>query len=229
MLPSSNVLHCDAHLLVACKPPGVLAQPDHTGDADLTARGKAWLKAHEAAASEDPFLAPAHRLDRPASGVTALARTSAAARHLGRQFQERTVGKRYLAIVEGTGAGRGALEGYVAKTNATPRLTGPDDPEGRWARLQYQTLAKEDGLSLLLVRPETGRPHQIRLQLSGHGFPILGDLRYGAEGELDGRNLALHSHALAFEHPVEERRVSFSAKPPAAWPERFAEAIERVA
>lgn len=227
MLPRPNVLHCDAHLLVACKPPGVLAQPDHTGDADLIALGKAWLKEHEEAGA-DPFLAPVHRLDRPASGVTALARTSEAARHLARQFRERTVDKGYLAIVEGAGAGRGTIDGYIAKTDATPRLTDPDDPEGRWARLQYQTLAEKEGLSLLLVRPETGRPHQIRLQLADHGFPILGDLRYGAERELDGRNLALHSHAIAFEHPTEERRVSFAARPPETWPERFAEDVERV-
>lgn len=223
----TDVLHCDAHLLVACKPPGVLAQPDHTGDADLIVLGKTFIRGSEDAGA-DPFLAPVHRLDRPVGGVTALARTSEAAKHLARQFRERTVDKRYLAVIEGTGAGFGALDGYIAKTDRAPRLTGPDDPEGRWARLQYQTLAEKGGLSLLLVRPETGRPHQIRLQLADYGFPIQGDLRYGAERELDGRNLALHSYMLAFEHPAEERRVSFSANPPDTWPERFADDIGRL-
>jgi tRNA pseudouridine32 synthase/23S rRNA pseudouridine746 synthase/23S rRNA pseudouridine1911/1915/1917 synthase len=223
----TDVLHCDAQLLVVNKPPGVLSQPDRTGDADIAALGKAFLREHEGA-GEDPFLAPAHRLDRPAGGVMALARTSEAARHLARQFRERTVDKRYLAVVEGEGAGFGALDDYIAKTDATPRLTDPDDPDGRWARLQYQSLAEHDGLGLLLVRPETGRPHQIRLQLAERGVPILGDLRYGAERELDGQNLALHSYRLAVEHPAEERRVSFSAPPPATWPQRFGDDIERV-
>jgi tRNA pseudouridine32 synthase/23S rRNA pseudouridine746 synthase/23S rRNA pseudouridine1911/1915/1917 synthase len=206
----------------------VLSQADATGDTDIAAWGKAFLK-NERDGRGDPFLAPAHRLDRPAGGVMALARTPAAARALARQFRERTTDKRYLAVVEGEGAGLGTLDDYIAKPDATPRLTDADDPDGRWARLRYQTLSEKGGLSLFLVRPETGRPHQIRLQLAERGFPVLGDLRYGAEGELDGRNLALHSHALSVEHPAEERRVSFSAPPPATWPARFANAIERVA
>jgi tRNA pseudouridine32 synthase/23S rRNA pseudouridine746 synthase/23S rRNA pseudouridine1911/1915/1917 synthase len=225
----TDVLHCDAQLLVVCKPPGVLSQPDRTGDADIAALGKAFLREHEGAV-EDPFLVPAHRLDRPAGGVMALARTSEAARRLARQFRERTVDKRYLAVVEGTGAGLATLDGYVAKTDATPRLTDADDPEGRWARLHYQTLAEKEDLSLLMVRPETGRPHQIRLQLAERGFPILGDMRYGAEGELDGRNLALHSHRLAVEHPAgDQGRVSFSALPPETWPARFGEDVRGIA
>lgn len=226
MLSQENVLYRDRYLLVVNKPPGVLSQADRTGDTDLVAWGKAFLEKEQGAA--DPFLAPAHRLDRPASGVMVLVRSSAAARDLARQFRERLTDKRYLAVVEGTGAGRGTLEGYIAKTDRTPRLTGPEDPDGRYARLQYQVLAEEGGASLLLVRPETGRPHQIRLQLSECGFPILGDRRYGATQPLDGRNLALHSYFLAFEHPAEGRRLRMTAPPPPSWPERFTEAIARL-
>lgn len=226
-LADLNVLHTDRHLLVVNKPPGLLSQPDRTGDPDVVALGRALLK-KEKGTGGDAFLAPAHRLDRPASGVMALARTSRAARHLGRQFRERLTDKRYLAVVEGTGAGIGALEDYIAKSKATPRLTGPEDPDGRYARLTYQTLAEKDGLSLLLIQLKTGRPHQIRLQFVERGFPILGDYRYGARQPLDGRNLALHSYFLAFEHPTEERCSVFTAPPPASWPERFADDIQRL-
>lgn len=221
------MLHLDAQLLVVNKPPGVLSQADRTGDPDLVALGKAFLAEKEKAAGE-PFLAPAHRLDRPASGVLALVRTSEAARALGEQFRERLVDKRYLAVVEGEGAGRGTLTGYVAKAEGPPRLTRPGDAAGRYAELTYQTLAESEGLSLLLVRPHTGRSHQIRLQLSERGFPILGDFRYGAERRLDGQNLALHSYFLAFEHPTQERRATFSVPPPASWPERFQNDIDRL-
>ena len=225
-LSSHDVLHCDPQVLVVNKPPGLLSQADHTGDADLVTLGKAFLE--ESGAEGEPFLAPAHRLDRPASGVLVLARSSKAARHLTRQFRERLVDKRYLAIVEGTGVGFGTLEDYIAKSDATPRLTGPGDPEGRYARLQYQTLAEKEHQSLLLVQLETGRPHQVRLQLSERGYPILGDLRYGAQEPLDGRNLALHGYFLAFEHPQEARRVTFSSAPPGSWPEYFAADVQQL-
>lgn len=222
-----EVLFLDNHLLVVAKPPGLLVQADHTGDADLLTLGKAYLKAH----FDKPgnvFLGLVHRLDRPVSGVMVLARTSKAASRLAVQFRERTPTKRYLALVEGhPGAEAGERTDFLRKTYTKEHGTrvvvvGPDDPGGKRARLRWTRLATTRARlraerSLLDVALFTGRAHQIRVQLAALGTPIVGDLRYGARHEHDGRNLALHSYALALTHPVRRVPLRFTAPPPTPW------------
>lgn len=215
-LDDADILHVDDDLLVICKPPGVLSQADSTGDADVVARAKDWLRTNRSAGA-DPFVGLVHRLDRPASGVMVLALTSAAARDLSEQFQDRLVEKRYLAIVEGRVTGLGTCTGFIAKEGRDPKLVGPDHPGGKRAVLRWQALAPGDAASVVQVQLETGRPHQIRLQLAGEGHPILGDFRHGARTELDGRNLALHQILLRVEHPSTYRMLTLTAPPPDAW------------
>ncbi len=224
-----TVLHLDNHLLVIDKPPGLLAQADRTGDADVLSEGKAFLK-ERFGKSGEAYLGLVHRLDRPASGVMVLARTSKAARRLAEQFRRRLPEKRYLAIVEGACSGMETCIDYIAKENETIRRVPPDHPAGKRAELSYQALAQDAaaGLSLVMVRLKTGRPHQIRIQLSARGFPILGDLRHGATRELDGQNLALHAYLLRLEHPVRREMLTFAAPPPAAWGGRFETETQRL-
>lgn len=211
-----DVLHDDEVLLVVNKPPGLLSQADRTGDPDVLTLGKAWLQQKDEAPAE-PFLGLVHRLDRPASGLMVLARTPAAARDLSRQFRERTVTKHYLALVEGTRTGIGTCTDYLAKDGRSVRVVAPEHPSGRRAELAWQSLAQSGGLSLLQVRLQTGRRHQIRAQLAHAGHPIVGDMRYGATRELDGRNLALHAYELALEHPTERVGMRWTARPPTSW------------
>lgn len=213
---SFKVLHCDDAVLVVNKPPGLLAQADRTGDPDVVSMGKAWLQS-ERGETPDSYLGLVHRLDRPASGLMVLARQSDAAAHLSRQFRERTVTKRYLALVEGTMTGLGTCTGYLAKDGRHVRVVGPEHPAGRRAVLTWQSLAQHEGLSLLQVRLQTGRRHQIRVQLADRNHPITGDFRYGATRELDGKHLALHAYHLALEHPTEKVGMRWTAPPPAAW------------
>lgn len=213
---SLNVVYHDEALLVVNKLPGLLSQADRTGDPDVQALGRAWLADH-AGAAPDAYLGLVHRLDRPASGLMVLARSSEAARHLSRQFRERTVTKRYLALVEGTVTGIGQHEDYVCQDGRHMRVVAPDEPDGQRAVLAWQSLAQAHGRSLLQVRLDTGRRHQIRVQLAHHGHPIVGDLRYGATQELDGQNLALHAYHLAVEHPTEGVGVRWTASPPPVW------------
>ena len=227
-----DVLHLDNHLFVVCKPPGMLAQADHTGDLDVLTWGKSFLR-EQFDKPGDVFLGLVHRLDRPASGVMVLARTSKAARRLSAQFRERLADKRYLAVVEGEAETWGTCIDYVKKEQHpgggfSVTTTGPDDPDGKRAELTYQRLACEGGLSLLLVRLGTGRSHQIRVQLAARGWPLLGDSRYGARRVLDGRNIALHSYLLRVEHPTRREGMRFTAPPPALWEGRFAEAVHRL-
>ena len=218
-----DVLFIDNHLLVVNKPPGLLAQADRTGDPDVVRLGKAYLK-ERFDKPGNVFLGLVHRLDRPASGVMVLARTSKAAARLAAQFRERRPVKRYLAVVEGTLSGAGACRDHIAKRRGRPRIVAASDPADKPARLTWRSVATTADLTLVEVLLETGRPHQIRLQLAARGHPILGDLRHGAEREWDGRNLALHAYRLELEHPVRRDARRFSAPPPSGWPEPFREA-----
>ena len=211
-----DVLHCDDTILVVNKSPGLLSQADRTGDPNVLSEAKAWLRSEQGAPA-DVYLGLVHRLDRPASGLMVLARTSRAARHLSRQFRERTVTKRYLALIEGEPTGIGTSTDYMAKGGRHVRVVAPEHPDGQRAQLAWQSLAQSRGISILQVRLQTGRRHQIRVQLAHGGHPIVGDFRYGATRELDGQNLALHAYQLALEHPSREVGVRWTARPPTSW------------
>ncbi|MFQ5569875.1 MAG: RluA family pseudouridine synthase [Rhodothermales bacterium] len=223
-----DILYLDNHLLVVNKPAGLLAQGDATGDPTVLTLGKAYLKE----TFDKPgrvYLGLVHRLDRPASGVMVLARTSKAAQRLTDQFRNRSPEKRYMAIVEGLCQGSGSCEDYLVKERRQVRVVPASYPQAKRAAMTWQTVAtRRDGLSLLDIRLETGRSHQIRIQLSHRGWPLLGDIRYGAGRELDGRNLALHAYRLTIEHPTRRESMTWQAVPPPNWRSLFDEAIAQV-
>ncbi len=226
MASDLEVLFLDHQLLVIDKPPGMLVQEDATGDLDLLRLGKRFVK-DRFDKPGNVFLGLVHRLDRPASGVVVLARTSKAAARLSEQFRSRTPEKDYLAIVEGSCPGAGIRRDVLGADHAgVVRVV--EDGAGKGAELQWRHVAEADGLSLLAVRLKTGRKHQIRVQLAAMGHPILGDFRYGASRELDGRNLALHAHGLGIVHPTKKEWMYFSAAPPASWRGRFDAEVEQV-
>lgn len=210
-----TVLYEDEHLLVVTKSAGRLAQPDHTGDVDVLTLGKRHLS--DAADSDDPFLGLVHRLDRPTSGLMVLARTSEAARHLSRQFRERTVQKQYLAVVAGRLRGIGTWTDFIAKPNRQPTIVAPDHPEGKRAELDWQALHTAGERTLLQLRLHTGRPHQIRLQAAERGVPVVGDTRYGGPAIDPNGKIALHHGVLRVDHPTDPRRRTFVADLPACW------------
>ncbi len=165
------------------------------------------------------YLGVVHRLDRPVSGAVLLARTSKAARRLTEQFRTGTVQKTYWAVVEGRPRQReGELVHWLVKDRRrnVVRAYPSETPGGKLAVTRYRTLAIRQRLALLEVHPITGRAHQIRVQLSAGGLPILGDTKYGARRQF-GRAVALHARELQFEHPVESRRISVVAPLPATW------------
>lgn len=218
-----DVLFVDNHLLVVNKPAGALVQADRTGDPDLLTAGKAYLK-ETYDKPGNVFLGLVHRLDRPASGVMVFARTSKGAARLSEQFRHRNVEKRYLAVVEGLIEGAGIERNRIIAEDATVRMARTGD--GKIAELQWRAIASEDRLTLVDVQLKTGRKHQIRVQLSALGHPILGDFRYGATRELDGKNLALHCYRLGFQHPTRKERLFFQAAP--SWGGLFNSDIRRV-
>lgn len=216
-----SVLFEDNHLLGVVKPVGLLVQGDRTGDVTLLALAKAYLK-RKYAKPGNVFLGLVHRLDRPVSGVVLLARTSKAASRLAEQFRTGAVTKIYWAVVNGCPEReKDELTAYLS-----PR---PDDqgrtlartlpfPGAREARLAYRILDRVADRTLLELRPQTGRRHQLRAQLGLLGIPILGDVKYGAFRRLADRSIALLARELTVAHPVGGRPVSLTAEPPHGWP-----------
>ncbi len=210
-----HILFVDNHLLVINKPAGMLAQADRTGDPDVLTLGKAYLKERFDRPGK-VFLGLVHRLDRPVSGVMVLARTSKAAARLSAQFRERTPHKAYLALVEGRlTETAGSYTDFLLKTGR--RVDVVADGRGGRAVLHWRVVATGRAETLVAVRLETGRPHQIRVQFAHRGHPLVGDLRYGATRPFDGRNLALHCYRLAVIHPTLRTPVAWTAPPPETW------------
>lgn len=211
-----SVLYVDNHMLVVSKPPGLLAQGDHTGDASVLSLGKAYVKA----AFHKPgnvYLGLVHRLDRPSSGLMVLARTSKAMRRLSGQFRERRVEKRYVALVEGDLTGEGVWEDDLVWSQRQACVVASKPAEAKRAILRWTAVAHHGGLTLVSIQLLTGRRHQIRCQFAHRGTPVLGDVRYGARRPLDGRNIALHAWQLTVQHPVEQQSMTFEDPIPPVW------------
>jgi len=212
------VLYVDNHLLAVYKPSGLLVQGDRTGDPCLLDLAKQWIKVRYHKPGQ-VFLAMVHRLDRPVAGVVLFARTSKAAGRLSRQFRERTVEKRYLAVVQGVVRQEAdRLIDHLERRDRLSRVVANPTKESREARLRYGLLGEDGQNSLLRITLETGRRHQIRIQLAAMGHPILGDLRYGADQPLPGKQIALLARHLSVAHPTLGTRLTLISPIPQSWP-----------
>jgi 23S rRNA pseudouridine1911/1915/1917 synthase len=216
-----DILYEDNHLLVVCKPAGLLAQGDRSGDVTLLDRARADLKVRYDKPG-NVYLGLVHRLDRPVSGVMVLARTSKAASRLSRQFREGTVGKRYLAVVAGDPPGveavlRHHLAAHGDRQGITRAAAEPFDGS-KPAEMRYHVRERRRDRTLLEVELITGRRHQIRAQLALAGWPIWGDVKYGARRDPAYAGIGLHAWRLELSHPVGARPMLFEAPCPAGWP-----------
>jgi 23S rRNA pseudouridine1911/1915/1917 synthase len=221
--PTIEILYEDNHCLAVFKPSGVLSTHYEGREETLDRAVKAYLK-EKYHKPGNVFVGIVHRLDKPVSGVLLFARTSKAASRLAQQFREGTVEKNYWAIVEGEmSQTAGTLEDWLYKDKNRGRveLVEPGDEGARQALLHYHRRAVHDGLTWLEVRPQTGRTHQLRVQLAHHGHPIYGDAKYGAVRTF-GRAIGLHARALTFLHPIRYEPITLTAEVPRVWRGRFA-------
>lgn len=210
--PDINIIYEDNHLIVVDKPSGLLSQEDRTGNPDLLTLCKDYIK-REYQKPGNVFLGLLHRLDKPVSGVMMFAKTSKAASRISEQIRTRKTGKTYLAVVRGNPPKNSVLQHHLLKDKKTNRVKAvkPNTKNAKSSQLIFQTLQQKNNLALLKIKLITGRPHQIRVQLSEENYPVWGDSKYG---EPEKGTIALHSYELIIEHPTLKKEIIFSAPPP---------------
>ena len=209
-----NILYEDNHLIALVKPPGLATMGLPNGEETLFTRTKAYLK-EKYAKPGDVYLGVVSRLDVPVSGVVLFARTSKAAARLNEQFREHTVEKIYVALVEGViNPPESECLDWLCEGKRHRKVFRTEVAGSKECKLRYRTLRHDDRSSLLEIQLETGRKHQIRAQLASRGFPILGDIKYGAK-ILFLCGIALHAWKLNFAHPITKERMTLIAPIPA--------------
>lgn len=222
------VLYEDADILVLDKPAGLVVHPSTTGSSGTLVN--ALLHQCRDLPGINGVIRPGivHRLDKDTSGVMVVAKTEAALAELGRQFKERDVEKTYLAIVHGMfGEQAGIIEAAIGRHPTERKKMSTHTRRGRAAVTHWGLLEAFSGYSLLEIRPQTGRTHQIRVHLASVGHPVLGDALYGrksrpgAIADLCLRDVvkklnrqALHAHRLTFTHPRTGEKITFISPVP---------------
>jgi len=209
----TKIIYEDAHIIIVYKPAGLAAQTSHIGQPDVVSELKNYLKS--------PYLGVIHRLDQPVEGLLVFAKTKEAAAKLTKQLSAGTLNKQYYAVICGKpGEVSGELVDYLVKEGNSGRIALPEEKEAKQAILQYKVIGEfSREYSLVDVHIETGRFHQIRLQLSHAGYPILGDLKYGSQASIEMsrkyrvKNVALYAYRVEFYHPMTGKKMDFSIQP----------------
>lgn len=217
-LTGSAIVYRDSVLLVVEKPSGVVSvPPTRTGEPTLLELLQALLTEEE----RNRGLVPVHRLDHGTSGLMVFGFRGPHLEQLDHLVSQHQMDRRYLALVEGV-----PREGVWESKLDVSRTRFGGGPQYRQARMQVSVIRSGGGISLVECRPQTGRYHQLRLQLSQGGHPILGDTEHVEKGHVwvaRSRRLALHSHYLSLVHPASGLRLEYSS----ALPSELAEILEK--
>ena len=211
-----DILFEDNHLLIINKRPGELSQLDKTGDKSVLEKYKLYLKKKHNKKG-NVFLGLVNRLDRPTSGVLILAKTSKALSRMNKMLVERKIFKKYIAVVEKKPIRKkNTLINFLKKNQKQNKSYIVDETtkDSKKAILHYTTLKELDNYSLLEISLETGRHHQIRVQLSNIGCSIKGDLKYGSKRSNSDKSICLHANEISFIHPVSKNEIKINANTP---------------
>ena len=210
MCERMEIIYEDADILVCIKPPKVLSTDEPGGLPELV---RQFLQD----ASAD--LRTVHRLDRAVSGLMVLARNAKAASELSRQIREGEFQKEYLAVIHGAPeSSQGTMRDLLVRDKAR-KMTMVAQTPGKGVQeavLHYQSLETVAGMSKQRIQLQTGRTHQIRVQFSNRGMPLVGERKYAEPA--DDCHIALWSYRLAFAHPRTGQAMDFSKTPPETYP-----------
>ena len=211
-----TVLYEDNHIIIINKASSEIVQGDKTGDKPLSDMVKEYLK-EKYNKPGNVFCGVTHRLDRPTSGIVVFAKTSKALTRLNKMFRDDEVDKVYWAIVQNCPVvEKGTLTHYLVKDNKRNKSTAFNTPkkDTKKAVLHYSLIAQRDNYYLVEVKLETGRHHQIRVQLAQIGCPVKGDLKYGAKHANQDASISLHARGISFIHPVSKEKTGIIAPVP---------------
>jgi 23S rRNA pseudouridine1911/1915/1917 synthase len=208
-LDPAAIVHVDRHVVVAEKPPALLSVAD-----ERHRRGTLVQVLSKRFAPRGPGLRVVQRLDTDTTGLIVFCRTEEAQEHLKEQFASRTVGRHYLAIVSGR-ARSTTYRSHLIEHKNGKRASTRHKHLGKFACTHVEVLEHLEGATLVSCRLETGRTHQIRIQLSEDGHPLLGDARYARRAVVTppAPRVMLHAASLSFELPGGER-LSFESPMP---------------
>lgn len=210
-LDKSRIPYEDDDVIVVDKPAGLLTVATES-ERSRTVYAALRLYANTKKPREKIFIV--HRLDREASGLLVFAKTPGAKEHLQAQFKDHTAGRTYVAAVEGRVTPDAfTIRSHLAE-NAAYRVYSAKNPGGgKLAITHIRVLKRRPRTTLVEIRLETGRKHQIRVHLAERGHPIVGDKAYGGRSNPIHR-LALHAEHLEFRHPRTGRKMSFESRRP---------------
>lgn len=223
-----EIIFEDKDIIVCHKPAGMATQTKRLGQQDM----ESFLKNYRASKKEQPYIGVVHRLDQPVEGVMVFAKNPKAAAALSKQVQQRIIGKHYYAVCTKTVHAQlqpqeqteelllgntGTLTDYILtdKKNNISKVVSPEDanknPQAKRAVLDYEVIKQEQDKTVFDITLHTGRQHQIRLQLSNMGYPIIGDKKYGG---IANDKLMLCSYRIEFEHPINGTKMDFKIDAP---------------
>ncbi len=214
-----EIVYEDAQLIVVDKPAGIVVHPA-AGQRSGTLVNALLHHCHDLAGIGG-VLRPGivHRLDKGTSGLLVVAKTELAHRKLSAQFKAHSIERRYLALVRGMSrADEGSIDAPIGRHPTDRKRFSTRARVGRRAVTHWYVVERFVDTTLLGVRLETGRTHQIRVHLASVGLPVVGDPVYGGGRKVTARlglqRQALHAVSLAFEHPATGERLSFESELP---------------
>ena len=244
-----DVLFEDDHLMVINKPAGLVVHPGNGNYTGTLVHGVAWhmlqqqnelppdLSSGRPRDAQFNQVIPrpglVHRLDKDTTGVMVLGQTEKAMTSLSQQFFERSVDRRYLALVWGDMEKDGTIEGHIGRNRRNRKIQAVyvHGDEGKHATTHYEVLERLGPVTLVKCKLETGRTHQIRVHMEHNGHPLFGDESYGGNRAVKGvrggkyqaflnncfdvlPRQALHARSLAFTHPATQERMTFETELP---------------
>lgn len=211
-----EVVYEDNHIIIVNKRPGEIVQGDKTGDRPLVEDVRQYIKERYGKPG-NVFCGVVHRLDRPVWGLVIFAKTSKALSRLNDMFRNGQVRKTYRALTRNMPQPpQGRIVSYITTTERNNKSYSWPEPRAgaKEAALSYRHIGSSDRYHLLEINLETGRKHQIRVQLASIGCPIRGDLKYGDRRSNPDGSISLQAFRIEFEHPVSHKNICITAPLP---------------